>query len=426
MDERLVRLLGGHDLAWLRQRVRAGLESGRLPAAVTLRSPTAAQRLAVAGLLGRRLPIGEAVTVRLSDVDGVLRRLGFDLADAVVALEGPVRDRPAERRAAIDDREAPYVAIAEAAASLPWAEDWLDGVRRSRMLARLPDADARTRVLASALELAAVVTAPAAPVTARNELAARMCGDAHALDDGTVRSALVLRALTVVAGQPVPSSTGERRALWELFGVMSDAVSSTCLTLGLRPLGRSPLSARLTTAADAGDPVHITAWDLSRSELVVPAGLVVLVCENPRVLEAVAQRCCGSVAVVCTAGMPSLVTMDLLRRLAGVGSTLRYHGDFDWPGIAIANRLVATVGCEPWLMTAVDYLSAARPDGPALEGPAMTPCWDPALGNAMASKGIAVHEEAVLDAVLGGLQGAASPSQGQAPNALRGAVHTNW
>ena len=100
---------------------------------------------------------------------------------------------------------------------------------------------------------------------------------------------------------------------------------------------------RLSVAAEVGDPVHITPWDLARSELVVAAGLVVLVCENPAVLEAAAQSCGGSVAVVCTSGMPSLVAMDLLRRLAGAGALLRYHGDFDWPGIAIANRLVAMV-----------------------------------------------------------------------------------
>lgn len=402
--EQLVRLLGGPDLAWLRQRVRAGLESGRLPVAVTLRSPTAAQRAAVAGLLGRRLPIGEAVTVRLSDVDGVLQPLGFDLVGAVVALEGPVRDRKSQRRAALADREAPYAAIADGVSSLPWAAEWLEGVRRSRALLRLPDPESRTRALTSALDTVLVVTAPAAPVTSRNELAARLCGDAHALDDSSVRSALVLRALAAVAGRSVPSSAGERRALWELFGVAADTVSSTCLTLGLRPSGTSPLAARLVAAAEIGDPVHVTPWDLARSELVVPVGLDVLVCENPRVLEAVAQRFGGSVAVVCSSGMPSLVTTALLQRLATFGSRLRYHGDFDWPGIAIANRLVATVGCAPWLMTASDYLSAVRPDGLTLGGPAVVPCWDAALGEAMASKGVAVHEEAVLDHVIEGLR----------------------
>jgi uncharacterized protein (TIGR02679 family) len=109
--------------------------------------------------------------------------------------------------------------------------------------------------------------------------------------------------------------------------------------------------------------------------------------------------------VMCTSGMPSLVTMSLLERLAALGAVLRYHGDFDWPGVAIANRLVATAGCEPWLMTAGDYLSAARPDGLALDGPAVAPSWDAALGEAMVAQGVAVHEEAALDSLLAGLLG---------------------
>lgn len=406
VDERLVRLLGGPELGWLRQRIRSGLEAGRLPSSVTLRSPTAAQRSAVAGLLGRKIPVGQALTVRLADVEAVLRNtgLGLDLAAALVVLGGPVPDRLAERLAASADREAPYLAVSEQAAAVPWAAEWLELVRRSRVLARLPDADTRSRALASALEVAVFVTAAAgAPVTGRNELAARLCGDAHALDDGAVRAALVLRAMAVVSGVPVPLSAGERRALWEHFGVVPDTVSSTCLTLGLRPLGTSPLSVRLSAATEAGDPVHVTAWDLARCELDVLPGVVVLVCENPRVLEAVAQRSGGLVAVVCTSGMPSLVTTALLHRLAASGATLRYHGDFDWPGIAMANRLVATVGCQPWLMSVADYLGAVRADGPPLDGPAVAPCWDPALGAAMAASGVAVHEEAVLDAVLAGL-----------------------
>ncbi len=35
----------------------------------------------------------------------------------------------------------------------------------------------------------------------------------------------------------------------------------------------------------------------------------------------------------------------------------RYHGDFDWAGIAIANDLVQAFEVQPWRMAASDYLS---------------------------------------------------------------------
>jgi uncharacterized protein (TIGR02679 family) len=213
----------------------------------------------------------------------------------------------------------------------------------------------------------------------------------------------VLRALACAADLPLPTSAGERRALWERFGVVADTVSSTCLVLGLRPRSGSPMADRLCAAAESGDPTHVTAWDLARGELDLAQESEVLVCENPRMLEALAQRRGGDVGAVCSSGMPNLVVLSVLTRLRATGTMLLYHGDFDWPGIAIANRLVATADCRPWRMSAADYLAAAQPGGLPLEGPPVLPSWDTGLGQAMQRVGVAVHEEAVLDEVLSSL-----------------------
>ena len=125
-----------------------------------------------------------------------------------------------------------------------------------------------------------------------------------------------------------------------------------------------------------------------------------LVCENPRIVEAFADSFRGGVSVVCTSGSPSLVTVDLLRSLKRGGAWLLYHGDFDWPGVDIANRLVAAAGVQPWMMTAGDYMAAATAEGLPLSGRAVEPLWDAELGAAMRTSGVAVHEEAVLDRLL--------------------------
>jgi Protein of unknown function C-terminus (DUF2399) len=44
----------------------------------------------------------------------------------------------------------------------------------------------------------------------------------------------------------------------------------------------------------------------------------------------------------------------------GDGAELWYHGDFDWPGVAIAVDVITRYGGRPWRMSASDYLSAAR------------------------------------------------------------------
>ncbi|MHA6630895.1 DUF2399 domain-containing protein [Pseudonocardia sichuanensis] len=61
----------------------------------------------------------------------------------------------------------------------------------------------------------------------------------------------------------------------------------------------------------------------------------------------------AATAVVCTSGQPALVVLDVLAALRG--AELRYHGDFDWAGVAIANRLRAMAGVRPWRMRGADY-----------------------------------------------------------------------
>ena len=173
--------------------------------------------------------------------------------------------------------------------------------------------------------------------------------------------------------------------------MLADTVSTTVLTLGLRPAGR----ARVAEAAGRGDPVHLSEWHLRRLDLTVPGP--VLVVENPSVLEAFAVARGGEAAVVCTSGWPAPVALALLRALR---APLRYHGDLDWPGVRIAGWLSEHAAAVPWRMGAVDYLAA--PGGDALTGaPAPTP-WDPALAAAMSERGTAVHEEQVMASLLQG------------------------
>lgn len=127
----------------------------------------------------------------------------------------------------------------------------------------------------------------------------------------------------------------------------------------------------------------------------------VLVCEYPRGLEAVAQSGTDTVAVVCASGRPNLVVREVLRRCVTASTRLHYHGDFDWPGIAIAHQVMDLCGAVPWRMGADDYLAA--PGGVPLIGVGVEARWDGDLAAAMRSRGVAVHEEAVLDSLLDGL-----------------------
>jgi uncharacterized protein (TIGR02679 family) len=387
--------LADPDLARIWQVLRERLEGRGLRAEgrVVLSGLSREERHAAAALVGRPVTTPR-LTLDLADLDATLvRRSGVGGLRAVVeqVTGSALDDRVARRAQRAAGREGPFTLARELVGDAPWVDAWLDGVRRSGVLTRTADPIAAVRRAAEAL--ARLPTS-----IARTELAVAVGGGAHALDDGSTAAALVLRALAAQVGEPPPGTTADRRELWERFGVRVDLVSTTCLTLGLRAVGSS-CATRMALAADAGDPVHLTAWDLRRAVLSIPD--VVLVCENPRVLEAVAERYGGGVPVVCTSGQPVLVVLDVLQALAS--AHLRYHGDFDWPGIAIANRLVTEIGVVPWRLGADQYLAALHGPGVPLLGTPVEPVWDPELGAAMRHHGVAVHEEAVLEDLLAAL-----------------------
>lgn len=47
--------------------------------------------------------------------------------------------------------------------------------------------------------------------------------------------------------------------------------------------------------------------------------------------------------------------LHLLDALAATGCRFAYHGDFDWPGIALANRVIRRYEALPWRMGTADY-----------------------------------------------------------------------
>jgi uncharacterized protein (TIGR02679 family) len=64
--------------------------------------------------------------------------------------------------------------------------------------------------------------------------------------------------------------------------------------------------------------------------------------------------------MVCTDGMPAAAQRTLLAQLAAGGATLRYHGDFDWPGINIGNFVMQAFGAMPWRFGAAVPVSLPR------------------------------------------------------------------
>jgi uncharacterized protein (TIGR02679 family) len=409
---RLIRLLGDPAFAWVLDRVRRRIELGRpLGGTIARRSATVAERDAIARLFGRPPRTARGLSISLDELDTLLRRSGVHaggLAEAVIALTGPVAVRA---DAAADDARrwaTAFARIETASAGRPELAEWIDRVRATGIVKRLaggsPD---NARELLDAV-VSVVEALPASRGASLSAFSARVTGRAHALDEGSPLGTLALGAARALAGIEPPgpdeSPAEARREAWAAVGVLCDELSSTVLTLAL-PGDASATGRVLAAAGAAGEPVWLTLRQLVRSPpqwQTVDLGCV-LVVENPSFV-ALAADMLGprETPIVCTNGQPRAAAMVLLRLLAGAGVRLRHHGDFDWGGLTIGNLLHRRLAVEPWQFDRDAYLRAvaAHPQAAPLTGAPTAASWDSTLADAMHEAGRRIEEELVADDLL--------------------------
>ncbi|MHC0429468.1 TIGR02679 family protein [Streptomyces sp. O3] len=408
--------LTGPGLTRLWQGARKRLESNGVQATGSLRltAMNAQERNDLSLLLGKPLT-GTAVTIRLDVLDARLRAsaAGLGLRQTLEELGPPLTDRRAARADVAARREQVWSSLASSLDASPladqeWPRQWYDLLRRSGV-PRGVTPEAAIWTLQQAVQVLTVLLGPDGPerngTRGRGELAAMTTGSAHGLDDGTWLARLVQRGVALAHGTEFPDDAAGRRALWRLVSVTPDEVSSTVLTYGLRPDGEGWRERALRERADHHAEVHVTPRDLHDLRLQLPAGTLIHICENPRVVEAAADAACVQ-PLVCTSGSAATVVFTLLDALAATGCRFAYHGDFDWPGIALANRVIRRYEARPWRMGTADYEHlAARSQAEgipqlALDGQPVDAEWDPDLAPAMTALGVALHEEATLDLLV--------------------------
>lgn len=386
---------------WIAAHRRLEGTGGRpVGAAVHLRDLTDDQRTAIDRLLGVRSR-GRTVRVELDRLDALLRgRAGRTLTEVVVDLVGPVRDRPGERTRTTAAESALWDSLLARPVLQrhPGLEGWMAKLRNTGTWRRLETPE---QTLGDALLV--LDHLPQGVRRGRGHLAARLLGDAHALDDTSATGRVVLSALAHLDGSAGALLAAERRRLWADQGVISDETSSTVLTLGLRPLVDGPLTdaARRWASAAVALPLPLAA--VQSETWRAPSGTPVWVCENPSVLAAAAGT--GS-TVVCLEGRPSLAARLLLDGLAAGEAQLRYHGDFGGGGLSIANDIIGRLGAAPWRFSTPDHAEAlerAASTGTTLRplrGAVPLAVWDPDLAPAIRACGGEVEEELVLDLLL--------------------------
>ncbi|MEV5500702.1 TIGR02679 family protein [Nonomuraea fuscirosea] len=404
-SERLGRLLGGDETAWLVDRARRRLEQGKaLTGTVTLTTATPAQRRAAEVLLGRRAGAGSSLSVSLDEVDRILRAGGITadgLREAVIRLRGPIRDLTGEKAAQAAAWERAFAKLDTLVSERPELCGWRSWLESTGLVRRLATTAGEARILLD--RLSSVLERLPSPGTRLGRLAAETCADAHALDEGRPLATLALSAARALSGLPYAGEGGAdaRRSAWAAVGVHLDDLSSFVLCLGLPGDDHSPTGRMLTAARAAGEPCMLTLRQLLRHEAPLRANLV-RICENPVVVAAAADELGASCPpLVCGGGRPSAAVWRLLDLLAAGGATFAYHGDFDWGGIAIAAAVHERVGFQPWRFDAASYL--AVPSSAPLSGHVRPTSWDPELSVVMERRDVRVEEELVLAELMADL-----------------------
>lgn len=405
---RIERLLGTRELAWFVDRVQTRLEAGAtLEGNLTRRDATMGERAAVAALIGRRVGEGRSMSVRLDDVDRVIRSSGAasGLAEAVRILRGPIVDQRATAATDALAWEGAFGELDSLAESEPRLSQWVQAIRSRGVLRRLSkDAEAAREL---ARDTTRVLEALPAAGESLSAFASFLLGDAHALDIGRPTATLVSGALRELEGVPssTPLTAQVRRQLWEAVGVAPDALSSTVLVHGVHGQTSSGAGLALEELRRAGEPAVLTLRQLRRFDVIaLSPSSQVYICENPAVVATAADRL-GSACrpLICVGGRPSAAAMAALDVAARAGAALWYHGDFDWDGLSIAQSIIDRFGASPWRYGSADYLAAVRSDSPRLAERTLAPSWDPDLAKAMAEAGRRVEEEQVLDDLVGDL-----------------------
>ncbi|MFI7337173.1 TIGR02679 family protein [Streptomyces sp. NPDC050085] len=381
--------------------------NGQLTGTIGLTSPTDDERHAIIGITGtHRGNDVRRITLPVTALDTSVRNVtGLPLREVLEQLGGPLRFRGTERARLEQARTTLH---AQAAASPlhdkhPWFRQWLDTLAAGGALTSLVNKE-ETHLLGQAVRVLEYLDArPAgAPPVMLPALADAITGDTKALNPGRgTLPTLVLRALALARSIPLASGAEARRELWDSFDVIVDDLASRVLVLNLPAAGQG-LGQWLTDAAHYATPFHITLHQLITLPITVHLETV-YACENPAVLRrAAGELGTHSPPLICTEGRPSTAFHRLARQVIAGGGTLRYHGDFDWPGIEMTNHLRTRYQAQPWHMTAADYLGGVRADHDhtQLSGKAQDTAWDPELATVMQQENRAVYEEAVADTLL--------------------------
>jgi uncharacterized protein (TIGR02679 family) len=375
--------------AALLRTVRTKVEAGKVTDGVRV-AVAEGHRDDVGRLLGVNWELsGRDVKLRL--LREALARDGTDLESLLTAVGGPLRDLPAEKRAARTSDDSVRAGLLEVLVGAGVADQVADLAVRRRWLSR----DLHAAVAVAEKVAAAWLALPRPPGSAPGsdgkvrglaEFAGQVLLDPHALDRvspaGRALARIAAASFAVIDTPEDPNAVAvvpleemaaawrditrasRWRTVWARLGITCDQVSSTVLVLNVPLFGTNPALAEVT--ATLGEPVWVTARMTSQGCAVVASGDLgptaeVMVCENPSIAETAADvlgsRC---PPLICLYGRPSGAAWAVLEAAAAAGARVLVSTDRDLAGAQIAAEVTSMLDAEFGAGTVVPWLPQAE------------------------------------------------------------------
>lgn len=407
---------------------------GRIGGKAQIKQVSAEEAEAINAFFGWYVKAGETVSIPLALFEEELRlsAFGIGLAELHRLLEGkPLLSRN-EQRVLQDEAWRDLLGTVRRGAdlaSVPFIAEWLTGLEEGaapglRTLRELYHADPESAQAALMIVVRALLRLfgngrrGAVPAVRLPVLAAKISGDAHALDGNQPAGRLLLAVLREQTtdrsddpGLPEEelsveaedgSATLRIRETYRSVGILDDDLSSIVHGYVPQP-GRPPLP---------------EVWTLRQVEAAerLPVCSRIFIAENPAIFSTIldtldmpAEKAAAPPALLCTSGPASAAAIRWIQRcleVSGDACQLFYSGDFDLRGLSMGQALANLFPerFRPWCFDRETYLAAvAQHPGPALRDAElarlkeMTVSWDPTLCAAMHETGRKVHQEAFVE-----------------------------
>lgn len=390
---------------------------GKVGGMVKLSGLSPEERDRLSGFLGRDCMDSDTVAVRLSEVDGILRKSRFetDLANFLQIYLGEEIVTNKDFAAAEGKRWAGFFVGLSDHCSTEVTCGWL------RELAVGKGAGYRTvlsmyRQNKREAEYLLGICVEALDWLVQNKgcrlrlpvFASRLTGDPHSLDMDNPLGRLLFYGLHHIFQNPETEYLAERRkVLFSQAGLQEDDISSNVIVAGLRAVPGDPRESLFASTADTASPLLLPLRFLEQPTCWLSRDVYVL--ENPAVLSAILDSLEGKPdipSLVCTSGQPSVAALKLLDQLTVAGCAIHYGGDFDPKGLEMGQRLAVRYGSafHPFFFDSEAYIKAPKGVKLTLEQVKILSRqeigWDKNLIKNMLRVGMAVYQEVLAERII--------------------------